>query len=111
MALIVLAASLAPAHAGDRRRHEVRRGARTDLYLDLPLDYSTEVIFPFGGTHHAVPVVVAVNRAPYRCLPHDREFRDRAHFIAHLRVEHGLVDDEIPAAVIVDHGQAVYVGG
>jgi hypothetical protein len=110
LALVVAAASAGPVLAGELGSHRDRRGVRTDLFLDVPLDHSTAVIFPFGGTHHAVPGVVAVNRAPYRCLVHDREFLERTHFVAHLRIEHGLHDDDIPAAVVVDHGQVVYLG-
>jgi hypothetical protein len=110
MAVTVALGAAATVPAGDvvlRRRHD---GARPEIFLDVPLDYSTDVVFPFGGSHHAVPGVVSINRRPYRCLVHEREFRERAHFVAHLRIEHGLEDDAIPAAIIVDRGQAIFVG-
>jgi hypothetical protein len=110
VALMLVATAIA--EAGDvaiRRRHH-GHDARPDLYLDMPLDYSTDVIFPFGGSHHAVPGVVSVNRAPYRCLPHERVFKARAHFVAHLRLDHGLTDETIPSAIVVDQGQAIYLG-
>ena len=101
-------AGAAAAAAGDvvRRRHAFR----TDLFLDLPLEYSTDVVFPFGGSHHAVPGVVSINGAPYRCLVHERRFRARTHFVAHLRTGHGLTDDAIPSRVILDRGEVVYLG-
>jgi hypothetical protein len=84
---------------------------RTDLFIDVPLDrYSTDVVFPFGGAHHGVPGVVAVNHAPYYCTRHARAFRERAGFVAHLRTRHGLKDADIPAAVLVDGGQVRYIG-
>ena len=103
--LLVLASAL-PAHAGD-----VRRAVRPDLFITVPLEApSPSVVFPFGGSHHTVPGVVAVNRPPYVCVPHRRAFHDRADFVAHLRVRHGLRDDEIPASVVVGRGQVRYIG-
>jgi hypothetical protein len=105
----LLLASVPSAPAGEvavrRQRH-----VRPDLFLDLPLDYDTAVIFPFGGSHHAVPGVVSINRQPYRCLAHERAFRERIHFVVHLRREHGLADDQIRAAVVVDRGEVIYLG-
>ena len=66
--------------------------------------------FPFGGSHHQVPGVVAVNHAPYYCVPHQRAFRERADFVVHLRTHHGLTDDEIRRVVLVVRGQVRYVG-
>jgi hypothetical protein len=116
MALVLLGGAIAEAGGvivKRRHRHHDRHDhrVRPELYLDMPLDdYSTDVIFPFGGSHHAVPGVVSVNRAPYRCLPHERVFRARAHFVAHLRLDHGLTDATIPSAIVVDQGQAIYIG-
>lgn len=107
---LLLASLAVSAGAGEVGIHRGRRAVRTDLFIDLPLEYSTEVVFPFGGSHHAVPGVVTINREPYRCLVHERRFRERGHFVAHLRREHGLVDDAIPSAVIVDRGEVVYLG-
>jgi hypothetical protein len=109
VALLLVGGAIAEAGDVIVRRHH-RRHARPDLYLDMPLDYSTDVIFPFGGSHHAVPGVVSVNRAPYRCLPHERVFKARAHFVAHLRLDHGLTDETIRSAIVVDQGQAIYLG-
>jgi hypothetical protein len=108
LGIALVAAWISPAAAGDARVRRER--ARTDLFVDLPLDYSTRVIFPFGGTHHAVPGVVSVNQPSYRCAPHARTFRSRVDFVVHLRAAHGLDDEEIPAAVVVDRGRVVYVG-
>jgi hypothetical protein len=84
---------------------------RTDLFVAVPLEGPTPgVVFPFGGSHHQVPGVVAVNRAPYFCTPHARAFHDRAAFVAHLRRRHGLDDADIPRAVLVQGGQVRYVG-
>lgn len=86
-------------------------GARPDVFVDVPLDQPTPgVVFPFGGSHHQVPGVVAVNRAPYYCVPHKRAFRERMDFVAHMRTAHGLADDEIAGAVLVEHGQVRYPG-
>ncbi len=84
---------------------------RPEVFLDAPLDQpSPGVVFPFGGSHHQLPGVVAVDRAPYYCVPHQRAFRERMDFVAHLRDAHGLADDEIAGAVLVAHGQVRYVG-
>lgn len=86
-------------------------GSRPDVFVEVPLDAPTPgVVFPFGGSHHQVPGVVSVNRAPYYCVPHKRAFRERLDFVAHLRTEHGLADDEIAGAVLVQHGQVRYPG-
>jgi hypothetical protein len=93
--------------AGGGRRH----GAETDLFVDVPLEApSPGVVFPFGGSHHAVPGVVAVNRPPYVCTPHRRTFRERADFVTHLRRVHGLDDAALKERVIVTDGQVHYVG-
>lgn len=89
------------------RRHDVA----TDLFVDVPLDHDTRVVFPFGGSHHAVPGVVTINqRAPYFCRPHELGFADRAAFVEHLGVQHGLSDGEIPAMLLVRRNQVRYVG-
>jgi len=98
------------ASAGEVGIRRGRRGVRPQVWVGLPLEYSTDVVFPFGGSHHTVPGVVTINRAPYRCLVHERRFRERVHFVSHLRMGHGLVDDDIPSAVIVDRGEVVYLG-
>lgn len=86
-------------------------GHRAELFVEVPLVAPTPgVTFPFGGSHHQVPGVVAVNRAPYYCDAHAHAFRDRAAFVAHLRKRHGLRDAEIPQAVVVEGGQVHYVG-
>jgi len=96
--------------------HEPRATARApsdaaNLFVEIPLDrYSTGVVFPFGGSHHAVPGVVAVNAAPYYCAPHRRTFASRAGFVAHLRSTHGLDERDIPRTVLVEHGQVRYIG-
>jgi hypothetical protein len=109
--LLVLAATTVAAAADPRVERRGRAGLRTDLFIEVPLDgYSTDVIFPFGGSHHTVPGVVAVNRAPYYCAPHARAFRERAKFVTHLRTKHDLADVEIPEAVLVDGGQVRYIG-
>lgn len=87
-----------------------RGDPRADLFVDVPLDYDTRVIFPFGGSHHAVPGVATINQAPYYCRPHKLSFEERAAFVEHLRVKHGLSDREIPSTVLVDHNQVRYVG-
>ncbi len=110
VSLVALVLSSHLAAAGEVAVHDGRHRARTEAFVGLPLEYSTDVVFPFGGTHHAVPGVVSINRAPYRCLAHERSFRERTHFVAHLRMAHGLIDDAIPSAVIVDRGEVVYLG-
>jgi hypothetical protein len=107
---IVLAFALrADAHEPPGIPHAPSDAAR--LFVEIPLDrYSTDVIFPFGGSHHAVPGVVAVNAAPYYCAPHRRSFDSRAGFVAHLRRTHGLDEREIPRTVLVEHGQVRYIG-
>jgi len=85
--------------------------ARTDLFIEVPLDgASPGVVFPFGGSHHQVPGVVTIDRAPYVCEVHRRAFHDRAAFVAHLRRRHALTDADIPRAVLVEGGQVRYVG-
>jgi hypothetical protein len=107
MVLVMVLAVSAGADDG-RRRHPGE--ASTDLFIEVPLDHDTGVVFPFGGSHHAVPGVVTINRAPYFCRPHNLSFRDRAPFVEHLRVKHGLTDREIPGLVLVEHNQVRYVG-
>ncbi|MEO6026080.1 MAG: hypothetical protein ABIR79_04355 [Candidatus Binatia bacterium] len=109
---LVLALMVAvPALGGDVRMGH-RGDPRTDLFVDVPVDnYDTSVVFPFGGSHHAVPGVVTINQpAPYFCRPHEQGFRTRAVFVEHLAVKHGLSDREIPALVLVDRNQVRYVG-
>lgn len=90
--------------------HAARHAVHTDLFVDVPLDYDTSVVFPFGGSHHAVPGVATINQAPYYCLPHQLAFEDRAAFVEHLSVKHGLSDREIPRMVLVRNNQVRYVG-
>jgi hypothetical protein len=107
MVLAVVTVVTAGADDGRRRYHGE---ARTDLFLEVPLDHETGVVFPFGGSHHAVPGVVTINRAPYFCRPHHLSFRERAPFVEHLVVKHGLTDREIPGRVLVERNQVRYVG-
>jgi hypothetical protein len=109
LAMIVTIALAASASAGDGPRG-FHGGPRTELFVDVPLDYDTSVKFPFGGSHHAVPGVVTINQAPYYCRPHKLSFEERAAFVEHLSVKHGLTDREIPSMVLVDHNQVRYVG-
>ncbi len=107
MALVSIAATV---DAGEPHRGRGRH-AYGGLFLDVPLDYDTSVVFPFGGSHHAVPGVVGINqKAPYFCRVHDLGFRARAPFVEHLSVKHGLTDREIPNLVLVDRHQVRYVG-
>jgi hypothetical protein len=101
--------TLQPNHQGNARPNR-HGGADTGLFIDVPLDYDTRVVFPFGGSHHAVPGVVAINKAPYYCRPHDLAFKARGAFVEHLGVKHGLSDREIPGMVLVEHNQVRYVG-
>lgn len=110
--LVVMAvvAMVATADAGEHRRGHGRHpyGA---LFLDVPLEHDTSVVFPFGGSHHAVPGVVTINqKAPYFCRAHALGFPARAPFVEHLSVKHGLTDREIPNLVLVDRHQVRYVG-
>ena len=81
-----------------------RGDPRADLFVDVPLDYDTRVIFPFGGSHHAVPGVVTINRAPYYCRPHKLSFEARAAFVG----EHRRVGLEVTFA---ECGEAQAIGG
>lgn len=109
LAATVMVAMVATAEAGEPRRG--RGDGRTDLFINAPLDYDTSVVFPFGGSHHAVPGVVTINqKAPYFCRPHDLGFRSRTPFVEHLSVKHGLTDRDIPGMVLVDGHQVRYVG-
>ena len=111
VALVVALAFAVRAHAHELHDTPRAPGDRADLFSEIPLDrYSTDVVFPFGGSHHAVPGVVAVNAAPYYCAPHRRSFGSRAGFVAHLRTTHGLDERDIPHAVLVEHGQVRYIG-
>jgi hypothetical protein len=101
MVTTVGADDMRPRHRGD---------VGTDLFVEVPLDYDTGVVFPFGGSHHAVPGVVTINKAPYLCRPHNLTFRERTAFVEHLGVKHGLSDREIPGMVLVEHNQVRYVG-
>lgn len=105
---LVLIATVVDAGAGWFRRD--RGDTRTDLFVAVPLDYDTRVVFPFGGAHHAVPGVATINADPYFCRPHNLSFADRARFVEHLSVKHGLTDGEIPSMVVVDRNQVRYVG-
>ena len=107
---IVLAFAL-PAHAQESQGTPRAPRGGAELFIEIPLkDYSTGVVFPFGGSHHTVPGVVTVNAAPYYCAPHRRSFADRAAFVAHLRKAHGLDERDIPRTVLVEHGQVRYIG-
>jgi hypothetical protein len=107
LAFLLVVLLSAPAWAGERRH----RHTETDLLIQVPLDHDTGVVFPFGGSHHAVPGVVTINQpAPYFCRPHRLGFRDRPSFVEHLGVKHGLSDREIPGMLIVHENQVRYVG-
>ena len=107
MATVVIAAT---ANAGEHRRFPGGY-PYADLFVNAPLEHDTSVVFPFGGSHHAVPGVVGINqKAPYFCRVHDLGFRARAPFLEHLSVKHGLTDREIPNLVLVDRHQVRYVG-
>jgi hypothetical protein len=106
MTLLALAGTSA---AGEPRGF--RADPRTDLFIDVPIEHDTSVVFPFGGSHHAVPGVVSINqKAPYFCRVHALGFPERAPFLEHLSVKHGLSDREIPGMVLVDRHQVRYVG-
>lgn len=108
MFLVLMTTASARADEMRRRHHG---DVATDLFVEVPLDYDTGVVFPFGGSHHAVPGVVTINKkAPYFCRPHNLGFRARAAFVEHLSVKHGLTDRDIPGMVLVDHNQVRYVG-
>jgi hypothetical protein len=110
LALMVMLAMVASVEAGEPQRR-MRGDAQTELFVDVPLDYDTSVVFPFGGSHHAVPGLVTINqKAPYFCRVHDLGFSTRGAFIEHLGVKHGLTDREIPGLVLVDRHQVRYVG-
>ena len=109
LAMLVVLMTVASATADDPRRRP-QDDARPELFIEVPLDYDTGVVFPFGGAHHAVPGVVTVNKAPYFCRPHNLSFRERAAFIEHLGVKHGLSAQEIPSRVLVERNQVRYVG-
>jgi hypothetical protein len=113
LALVTLLLLVVTAAQADQVQVRGRRGQRveTDLFVAVPLAHDTGVVFPFGGSHHAVPGLVTINqKAPYFCLAHRRGFGDRASFVEHLGVMHGLTDREIPAVVLVEHDQVRYVG-
>ncbi len=104
-ALVMVGAS----EAGEPR--QFRGDPRADLFINAPLEYDTSVVFPFGGSHHAVPGVVSINqKAPYFCRVHSLGFPARAPFVEHLGVKHGLSDRDIPGMVLVDRHQVRYVG-
>jgi len=96
-------APVSPAHAG-------RGGPHPDVYVDVPLDHDSGVVFPFGGAHHAVPGVVGIDTDPYVCPVHHLTFRERAKFIEHLVTKHGLRPEDIPSRVLVEGSQVRYVG-
>lgn len=107
-AILLVVMLVAPAFADDGRRH--RRG-EAELLIPVPLEYDTSVVFPFGGSHHAVPGVVTINQPePYFCRPHRLGFRDRPAFVEHLGVQHGLADRDIRGMLLVDGNQVRYVG-
>ncbi len=98
--------ALARAQVGDRAPV-----ARPEVWVGVPAAAPTPgVIFPFGGAHGPVPGAVTIDRAPYYCEAHAHAFRDRAGFLAHLRRQHHLTDDEAAKALVVERGQVRYVG-
>ena len=108
LAVVLVTATMVRADEPGWRRHG---HVETDLFVEVPLQYDTRVVFPFGGSHHAVPGVVTINKkAPYYCRPHKLSFQSRTTFVEHLSVKHGLTDQEIPNMVLVDHNQVRYVG-
>jgi len=84
---------------------EVRSARRV-----TPFGAALTLMFLGCGSHHAVPGVATINQAPYFCRPHKLSFEERAAFIEHLSVKHGLTDREIPSMVLVEHNQVRYVG-
>jgi hypothetical protein len=107
LVLVLVLTAAASAHAGDGASGAVR----PDLFVTVPLESDPgRVVFPFGGSHHTLPGVVAVNRPPYVCVTHATAFRERSDFVTHLRTRHDLSDDEIRRSVVAGHGQVRYVG-
>jgi len=87
------------------------RDPRPEVWVGVPAVAPTPgVTFPFGGAHHEVPGVVAVNRPPYYCEVHAHAFRERSAFLAHLRRRHHLAEGEARPNLVVDDGQVRYVG-
>ena len=107
---VVVLLMMAGHAAADDMRPRHRGNGQPEVFVDVPLQYDTSVVFPFGGSHHAVPGVATINTAPYFCRVHKLAFRERAAFIEHLGVKHGLTDREIPSMVLVEHNQVRYVG-
>lgn len=44
------------------------RGFDNGLFLDMPLNYDTSVVYPFGGEHRTTPGTVTITR-PSDCPP------------------------------------------
>lgn len=80
--------------------------ARPDLGIVIPLEPREHNRLQWFGRQdrHVVPGTVTINKAPYVCDGHERRFRDRDAFVAHLRADHGLKPDEIPDALVVLKG-------
>ena len=85
---------------------------RVDLDVVVPIDpHEHERMHWFGRRdHHVVPGTVTINRAPYVCDAHQREFRTRDGFVGHLLKGHGLSIEQIPDALVVLRGVVHFLG-
>lgn len=85
---------------------------RPDLGIVIPIEpHEHDRLQWFGRQdHHVVPGTVTIDKAPYVCDAHDRRFRDKDVFIAHLRADHGLRPDEIPDRLVVLKGVVHFSG-
>lgn len=85
---------------------------RTDLGIVIPVEPREHDRLQWFGRqdHHVVPGTVTIDKAPYVCDAHDRRFRDKDAFVAHLRADHGLRPDEIPDRLVVLKGVVHFSG-
>ena len=111
MRLVLLVVALVAA-SGAARAEDRSRRARVDLDIVVPIDpREHERLHWFGRRdHHLVPGTVTINRAPYRCDAHRRQFEDRDRFVAHLQAIHGGPAEQIPDALVVRGGVVHFSG-
>ena len=86
---------------------------KPDVDVVVPVDpHEHERVYWFGGRgHHLVPGTVTINtHEPYRCDVDGRRFATQDAFVAHLRSEHRVPEEQIPEAVVVRNGLVHFVG-
>jgi hypothetical protein len=86
-------------------------GGRPNVDVVVPVPpYEHERLHYFGRRdHHLVPGTVTINADPYVCDLDKKHFRDRDHFVDHLRRAHHVEPERIPDRLQVRDGQVHFL--